>query len=425
MQLGITLSQKHGGWNSDDLQTMNLGRFRVSWTDAPNAVADPVPPDVRKAVMAGNVEAAFSYFRTTVPEWKAANDEIEALWKTHPEGTTTLVLENRETPRTTTMLKRGDFTKPGDEVKPGVPAALNALPKSADGSRLTFAKWIVDRKSPTTARAFVNRVWQAYFGNGLTATPEDLGTQGEAPSHPELLDWLACEFMDNGWSVKALHRLIVTSETYQQDSKVTPELLARDPFNRLLARGPRFRVEGETVRDIQLATSGLLNPAVGGRAVMPPAPAHLFEKPVSYAPFPWKVEEDANKYRRAVYTFRRRSTPYPFLSTFDVPNGETSCVRRAKSNTPMQALMTLNETMSMEAATALAERMKKEGGASDESRIAYGFKVCTSRTPSARETKALLDLMKRQQSRQGVEAADGCTIVARVLLNLDETITKE
>ncbi len=416
--LTVGISMKHGGWNSDDLQTMNLGRYRISSTDADGAAADPLYGG----------KPAFSVFRTTVPEWAEVNAQIEAAWKRHPEGTTSLVLHSREQPRMTTMLKRGDFTKPDRAVTGGVPAVLNPLAKNADGSRLTFAKWLVDRKSPTTARAFVNRVWQAYFGTGLTATPEDLGTQGEAPSHPELLDWLAAEFMERGWSVKELHRLIVTSATYQQDSKVTPELLARDPFNRLLARGPRFRVEGEVVRDIQLAASGLLNPTVGGRAVMPPAPAHLFEKPASYAPFPWKVENDANKYRRAVYTFRRRSTPYPFLSAFDVPTGETSCVRRTKSNTPMQALMTLNETLSMEAAAALAERMQKHG-ASDGARIAYGFKVCTSREPSAKEAKALLDLLERQKARQSAEAsadtADALTVVARVLLNLDETITKE
>jgi hypothetical protein len=327
------------------------------------------------------------------------------------------------------VLKRGDFLQPGNRVHAGVPAALNPLPEGADESRLTFAKWLVDRKSPTTARAFVNRVWQAYFGTGLTATSEDLGTQGEPPTHPELLDWLACEFMDGGWSVKALQRLIVTSETYRQESKVTPESLARDPFNRLLARGPRMRVEGEVVRDIQLATSGLLNPEVGGRAVMPPAPEYLFEKPASYAPFPWKIEAGAEKYRRAVYTFRRRSTPYPFLSTFDVPNGETSCVRRSKSNTPLQALMTLNETMSMEAATALADRMQKQGGESDDARLAYGFKVCTARTPNPHETEALRGLLQRQQARlstgESKDSAAPYTVVARVLLNLDETITKE
>ena len=209
-----------------------------------------------------------------------------------PEGTTTHArAQPRATSRATThMLKRGDWLKPGQRVTPGVPAFLHPLPPNADDSRLTFAKWLVDRKSPTTARAFVNRVWQAYFGTGIVATTEDFGSQGEPPSHPELLDWLAVEFMDRGWSIKQLHRLIVTSATYRQSSRVTPELYSRDPYNRLLARGPRFRVEGEIVRDIALAASGLLNPKVGGRSVMPPAPAFLFQPPASYAPFPW-IEE--------------------------------------------------------------------------------------------------------------------------------------
>ena len=275
-ELTVGLSMKHGGWNSDDLQTMNLGRYRISTSDASDAEADPLY----------GKKAEFTVYRDHVADWKAVNDEIESLWKQHPQGTTSLVLDAREQPRMTAVLKRGDFLKPAETVEAGVPAMLNPLPKNADKSRLTFARWLVSREAPTTARAIVNRVWQSYFGTGLVETADDFGTQGAKPSHPELLDWLACEFMDHGWSLKHLHRLIVTSETYQQDSKVTTTLLEKDPYNRLLARGPRFRVEGEIVRDIQLAVSGLLNPAIGGRGVMPPAPAHLFEKPASYAPFP-------------------------------------------------------------------------------------------------------------------------------------------
>jgi uncharacterized protein DUF1553/uncharacterized protein DUF1549/cytochrome c len=412
-ELTVTLSMKHGGWNSDDLQTMNLGRYRISVTDAPNAEADPLY----------GKKAEFTTFRTTVAEWKPINDEIESLWQQHPEGTTTLVLDRRAEPRMTSVLKRGDFLKPDNRVTTGVPAMLNPLPKNADSSRLTFAQWLVDKKSPTTARAYVNRVWQACFGTGLVETAEDFGIQGSLPSHPELLDWLAVEFMEHGWSSKHLLQLIVSSETYQQSSKVTPQLLERDPYNRLLARGPRFRVEGEVVRDIQLAASGLLNPTIGGRPVMPPAPAYLFEKPASYAPFPWKVDEDENQFRRSVYVFRRRSTPYPFLTTFDVPNGESSCIRRSKSNTPLQALMTLNETMSMAAAKALGERMWKEGGSDDTSRIAHGFQLCTGRQPTAKETSVLVDMLKRHQPKPG--EIDSHTLIARVLLNLDETITKE
>jgi len=437
-ELTVGLSMKHGGWNSDDLQTMNLGRYRISTTDMADAIADSLPAKVREWIESDagtpvhmdpagrSAHLTFAYFRTTVPEWKGINDQIEALWKQHPEGTTTLTLDSREEPRMTHLLKRGDFLKLGDRVNTGVPAMLNnPLPKDADSSRLTLARWMVSRQSPTTARAWVNRVWQAYFGTGLVDTPEDFGIQGSLPSHPELLDWLAAEFMDKGWSNKEFHRLIVTSATYRQESRMTPALLEKDPYNRLLARGPRFRVEGEVVRDIQLAVSGLLNTKLGGRSVMPPAPEYLFEKPASYAPFPWKVEGDGEKYRRSVYVFRRRSTPYPFLSTFDVPNGETACVKRAKSNTPLQALMTLNETLSMEAAQHLAVRMEKAGNGDDAQAIAHGFSLCTARQPTGKEAALLLDLLKSQRQTNQAEEAPPMVVVARVLLNLDETITKE
>ena len=279
----------------------------------------------------------------------------------------------------TSVLNRGDWLKPTRGVTPGVPAFLNPLPAGADTSRLTFAKWLTDRRSPTTARVFVNRVWQAYFGTGLVETSEDFGRQSAKPSHPELLDWLACEFMDGGWSVKKLHRLIVGSETYQQSSRVTPELLARDPYNRLLARGPRFRVDAELVRDIALASSGLLNPKIGGRAVMPPAPEFLFKTPASYGDFPWKNEDGDERYRRAVYTFRRRSTPFPSLLVFDAPVGDFSCVRRQRSNTPLQALTTLNEPMFLEAAQALALRTLRDGGVSDSEKLTFAFRRCTAR----------------------------------------------
>jgi mono/diheme cytochrome c family protein len=456
-EFALHLKQNHGGWNSDDLQGNNLGRFRLSYTTSPEPAADAVPKPVREALATpreqrtpAQAATIFTHWRTTVPEWKGANAQIEGLWKQHPDGATQLSLTPRNEPRMTTVLKRGDWLKPGDAVTPAVPAILNALPADAPPTRLTFAKWITDRKAPTTARAFVNRVWQAYFGTGLVATVEDLGTQCEAPSHPELLDWLAVEFMEHGWSVKHLHRLIVTSATYRQSSRVTPELYARDPYNRLLARGPRFRVEGEIVRDIQLALSGLLSPKIGGRAVMPPAPEYLFQPPASYAPFPWKTEEGEDRYRRAIYTLRRRTTPYPALQAFDAPEGNSACVRRSRSNTPLQALVGLNEIVSMDAARALAARILADGGATDADRIAYAFRRCVSRPPSDAERAALLALIVKQRAR----IADGWidpwmvatgkserpanlppnvtpaqlaafTVVSRVLLNLDETITKE
>jgi mono/diheme cytochrome c family protein len=456
----IGLQQNHGGWNSDDHMNNNLGRFRISATRAKGPVkADPLPKKVRDILsIAANkrtpVQTAtvFSYWRTTVADWKEANDKIDALWKEYPEGATSLTLLAREEPRETHVLKRGDWLKPTKIVNAGVPDFLNPLPKNADGSRLTFAKWVADRKSPTTARVMVNRVWQAYFGTGLVSTPEDFGTQSDAPSHPELLDWLATEFMDHKWSLKWLHRTITASATYRESSRVTQELYDKDPYNRLLARGPRSRVEGEIVRDIALAASGLLNPKMGGASVMPPAPEFIFQPPASYAPFPWKHDTSDEKYRRGLYVFRRRSTPYPALQTFDVPNADFSCVRRQRSNSPLQALVTLNEPLFVECSQALAKKALAEGGKTDQDRIGYAFRRALARQPTQTELDDLLALLKKQRERIAdgwVNASEvatskgeimkdsdlpktaspaqlaAYTVVSRVLLNLDETITKE
>jgi hypothetical protein len=453
--LDFHLKQMHGGWNSDDHMNNNLGRFRLSVTDSPNPVADPLPAGVRQILAIpkekrspAQVAAVFSYWRTTVPEWKTENDRIGDLWKQWPVGSTQLTLKVREHGRPTAILKRGDFLKPTKPVAAGTPAFLHPLrDPNADGSRLTLANWLVDRKSPTTARVFVNRVWQEYFGTGIVATPEDFGLRSDPPSHPELLDWLAVEFMDSGWSVKHLHRLIVNSATYRQSSKVTPEMYTRDQFNRLLARGPRLRVDGEIVRDISLEASGLLNPKVGGPSLFSPAPAFLFQPPASYGPFNWIEVQGNDRYRRALYTFRRRSTPYPVFTNFDVPNGDSSCVRRARSNTPLQALTTLNESVFMDCARGLAVRALRDGGKTDDERITFAFRCCTSRPPGADEVGELTRLLAAERERiakgevnvaglagdgkdklpPGVTAADAAayTVVARVLLNLDETITKE
>ena len=455
--LRFHLSQKHGGANSDDNQNHNLGRFRISATTTPGATADPLPAGLREILSiprpertASQAQAVFSYWRNTVPEWGQANQEIEELWRQHPEGTAQLVLEERARRRETHLLNRGDFLSPGKPVSSGVPAFLHDFPKDAPPNRLGFARWLVDTRSPTTARSLVNRVWQAYFGTGLVASSENLGRQSEAPSHPELLDWLAAEFMERGWSLKQLHRLIVSSATYHQSSKQTPELRERDPYNRLLARGPRLRVEAEIVRDIALSASGLLNPSIGGASVYPPAPRFLFVPPASYGPKVWKEEQGKNRYRRSLYTFRFRSVPYPMLQAFDAPNGDFSCVRRSRSNTPLQALTTLNEPLFLEAAQALALRTLRKGGDSDSDRLTYAFRRCLTRLPNHAEKEELLDLLGRQRGRlaQGwvnpwdiagfdqelrsslpgdatpVQLA-AWTTVARVLLNLDETITKE
>ncbi|HEV2946973.1 MAG TPA: DUF1553 domain-containing protein, partial [Gemmataceae bacterium] len=455
--LTFHITQDHGGWNSDDNQSHNLGRFRLSITTKPDAEADPLPAAVRQILAIprddrrpAQTAAAFSYWRTTVPEWKDANDKIEALWRQHPEGSSQLVLQDRQNFRETHILKRGDFLKPGKAVQPGVPEFLNPLPAGAPANRLTLARWLVDRKAPTTARAIVNRVWQSYFGVGLVSTSEDFGMQSEPPSHPELLDWLAVEFMDRGWRLKDLHRLIVTSATYRQSSKVTPELYARDPYNRLLARGPRFRVDAEIVRDIGLACSGLLNDKVGGRSVFPPLPAFMLVPPVSYGPKIWPEDKGPERYRRGLYTFRYRSVPYPALQTFDAPNGDFACVRRPRSNTPLQALMTLNEPISMDCARALALHTLNEGGDTETGRLNYAFRRCVSRNPLPEEASQLLKLLNKETERfsgsdtkpwqlatedpshppslpRGATPAElaAWTVVSRVLLNLDETITKE
>jgi len=446
----VNLNQSHGG---GDFYNNNLGRFRLSATDAPDAVADPLPKTVRGILAIprsrrspAQIQTVFRFWRTTVPAWHDTNEEISALWRDYPEGNSQLVVQLRDRPRQTHMLIRGDYTKPAAEVQPGVPAFLNPLPAGAPVNRLTFAKWMVSRDSPTTARSYVNRAWQTIFGIGIVSTSEDLGTQSEAPSHPELLDWLAVDFMDNGWSMKKLTRTIVLSSTYRQSSHITPDLYTRDPYNRLLARGPRFRVDAEVVRDIALSASSLLNPAVGGPSVYPPAPDFLFHRPVSYSNKDWFTSEGPDRYRRALYTFRFRSVPYPMLQTFDAPSGESSCVRRARSNTPLQALTMLNEPLFLETARALAARTLRDGGADDAQRIRYAFRHCVGRAPDKSETAELLSLLKKEEQRftepgrdsaqfsgtadPGADPGTGptraaWTAVSRVLLNLDETITKE
>jgi hypothetical protein len=463
--LTFKLAQNHGGWNSDDNQNNNIGRFRFAVTSAENAVADPIPGEVRAILQVPTeqrsreqIERVFSYWRTTVPEWQEENRRIEALWQSHPRGTTQLALQERENPRTTHRLERGNFLAPAEAVSPGVPGFLHALdPETESNSapaRLAFARWLADRRSPTTARSIVNRIWQAYFGTGLVSTAEDLGTQGESPTHPELLDWLAVELMDRDWDLKHLHRLIVTSSTYRQSSVMKTELLARDPSNRLLARGPRYRVDAEIVRDVALAASGLLNKKVGGPSVYPPAPEFLFQPPISYGPKVWRNDTGPDRYRRGLYTFRYRSIPYPALQNFDAPNGEFACARRVRSNTPLQALTTLNESLFMESARALAMRVLQEAGHSDAERMTTLVRRCLSREPKAREMKVLSDFLAGQNQQFSVAGSDpwqlitaddsekeqvarqlpdgatpaelaAWTALARVVLNLDEVVTKE
>src|SRR5437016_4414776 len=336
----------------------------------------------------------FNAFRYQDAAFAQVNKQIDDLLTNWPYTATSLALQQRPVPRETHIFKRGDWQRPGEAVRPDVPALLHPFPKDAPRNRLGLARWLVDRRSPTTARVIVNRIWQAYFGQGLVTTPEDIGTRCEPPSHPELLDWLACEFMDNGWSVKFLHRLIVNSATYRQSSKVTPELYTKDPYNRLLARGPRFRVESEVVQDIALSVSGLLNPKVGGPIVYPPIPSSVGD--TVYGGFSWPETKGKERYRRGLYTFWKRSLPFPSLTAFDVPTGDSACPRRVRSNTPLQALTTLNEKSFVEAAQAMALRVLKEGGPDNRGRVTYAFELCTGRKPTLSELSKLLNFCQEQ-----------------------------
>jgi hypothetical protein len=363
-------------------------------------------------------------------------------------------------PRRTHVLLRGDFLRPGVEVQSGTPAVLPPLrgdwgtPVTRSATRLDLAKWIVSPSNPLTARVLVNWVWQRYFGRGLVATLEDFGTQGEKPSHPELLDWLASEVMAGGgqpspsWSLKRLHRLIVTSATYRQASRLRPELAARDPLNILLARQSRQRLEAEVVRDAALASSGLLTRTVGGPSVRPPQPAGISE--LTYAgSAKWVESTGPDRYRRGLYTWFQRTSPYPMLMTFDAPDSNLCCVRRERSNTPLQALTLLNDTVFVECAQALGRRVLREvpaDGAADvtRERLRYAFRLCVAREPAATELARLTRLFEEFRSacqarpeaaaklvgkmkESGVEMPEVAAWVAlaRTLLNLDEFVTRE
>ncbi len=431
----------------------NIGRFRVSVTTAPNPKADPLPASLRLILdVPANKRTkeqqreVFDFYRATVKEWDEANAKIDELIRDWPYGPTTLALERRRWLRETRIFRRGDWKRPGDAVTPDTPAILHPYPKDAPRNRLGLAQWIVDKNNPLTARVIVNRIWQQYFGAGLVATPEDFGARCERPSHPELLDWLAREFIESGWRVSQVHRLIVNSATYRQSSKVTPKLQAVDPANRWLARAPRLRVEAEVVRDVAMAASGLLSRRVGGPPVFTPIPDGVLSLGFGQA-MRWETATGGDRYRRAIYTFWKRAVPYPSLAVFDAPIADSSCARRIRSNTPLQALTTLNDQMFLEAAQGMALRVFKEGGATDRSKMIYAFRLCTGRHPDQFELQKLLILLGQQYpyfknntaAAVYVTAADLNSIppgidlekvapwvmVARVLLNLDETITKE
>jgi hypothetical protein len=394
-------------------------------------------------------------------EEKKLRDDLAKLRKARTalekQIPTTMVMQELPKPRETFMLIRGQYDKKGEKVTAGVPASLPPLPPGAPANRLGLARWLVDRRQPLTARVIVNRYWQMFFGTGIVKTAEDFGSQGELPSHPQLLDWLAVEFMEpsgggrSAWDTKGLLRLIVTSATYRQSSVATPALLAKDPENRLLARGPRLRLQAEFIRDQALAISGLLNEEIGGHSVSPYQPPGLWEELMSredgknFTAQTYVQSHGKDLYRRTMYTFWKRTSPPPTLITFDAPDREICTVRRARTNTPLQALVLMNDPTYMESSRKLAERLMTEA-AGTEQRITLAFRLAMARRPKPAEIavltkifdkelsvchkdeKAALKLLRVGESKRDdkldIAELAAWTTVASMILNLDETVTK-
>ena len=397
------------------------------------------------------------YFRNRqYPQLAKARERGEtarsALEKLQRSMDSTMVMSELEKPRETFVLMRGQYDKPGERVTAAVPASLPPLPAGVPTNRLGLAQWLVSPSHPLTARVTVNRYWQMYFGTGLVKTAEDFGSQGEWPSHPELLDWLAREFMSSGWDIKHMQKLIVMSATYRQSSVTTPALTAKDPENRLLARGPRFRLPAEVIRDQALAISGLLNPEIGGKSVSPYQPAGIWEELASredgknWTAQTYTQSHGPDLYRRTMYTFWKRTAPPPTLSTFDAPDRECCTVRRARTDTPLQALVLLNDPTYVEAARKLGERLLTEAK-SQKQRISLAFLLAMARSPKPEELKVLEQLHDQQLAAYRTDQAAALqllavgesprndrldpaelaawTMVASAVLNLDETISKQ
>ena len=360
----------------------------------------------------------------------------------------TMISGDLPQPRETFVLIRGAYDKKGDKVERGVPSVLPALPEGVPNNRLGLAKWLTAPNHPLTSRVIVNRYWQQFFGTGIVKTAEDFGAQGTWPTHPELLDWLSTEFIRTGWNVKQMHKLMVMSGTYRQSSNVSATLLTRDSENQLLARGPRFRLEAEVIRDSVLAMSGLLVERSGGKSVKPYQPEGVWEAVAFVGSNTREFKQDAGEslYRRSMYTFWKRTSPPPSMSTFDAPSRENCTVRRPRTNTPLQALALMNDKQYVEAARRLAERMLTEGGSTPESRLTFGFRWTTARTPTAKELEVLQRTLQKQLAtfqadkptaekllaygdsprNMNLEPSEyaAWTMIANLLINLDETITK-
>ena len=426
-----------------------LGRFRISVTTDPRpVVARETPPEIERLLLTSSakrtpadLEKLRQYHLRVAPELSKENAAIAQLETQLPRYQTTLVMQERrpDNPRPTFIHNRGEFLQPTEPVAPGVPEFLPSLPEGARGTRLELALWLVSPDNPLTARVTMNRHWAAFFGKGIVRTVEDFGYQGEAPTHPELLDWLAVRLVQSGWSLKAMHRLIVTSATYRQASRVTPDRLGKDPENRLLARGPRVRLEAEMLRDSALRISGLLADKIGGPSVFPPQPPGVSTEG-TYGGLAWKVSSGSDRYRRGLYTFSKRTAPYAMFTTFDGPSGEVCVARREVSNSPLQALTLLNDPVFEEAAQAIGQRMAATSGTVEE-RIRRLFQQCLTRPPEAVELAKLSQFYKVQKDRLQRKDLDAgkiagpaakadlvesatWTILARALLNTDEAVTK-
>jgi hypothetical protein len=429
-----------------------MGRFRLSFTSdmrdgrtllLPAQVEDALAtsPSLRTPLMNEQIHQTFL---DRCEERTILRDQIREMLRPRPSHPTTLVMAERpvEFPRPTHRHERGEFLQPAEVVLPDLPSAFGRLGKFDKRDRLRLAQWLVDPSQPLTSRVTVNRHWAALFGKGIVRTTEDFGYQGELPSHPALLDWLAVEFVERGWSVKELHRSLVTSRAYRQSSVASAEILAKDPTNQWLARAPRVRLEAEQIRDCFLAVSDLLQERVGGPSVFPPQPRGVTSEG-AYGPLQWTVSTGGDQYRRSLYTFAKRTAPYAMFTTFDAGSGEACLARRDISNTPLQSLTLLNDSLTLDAARALGRLLADpaRGPSDDDARIDRLYRQCLARGVSSEEREALRRFVDAQRIRLLAEPASAekivgvghaqvieqalWTLTARVVLNLDEMIVKE
>jgi hypothetical protein len=450
MLLTFTLEQK------SKFEQNLLGRFRLSVTTDKNVTSRlglpteiltiiDTPADKRTPEQQSKLAA---HYRTVAPSLKPVRDEIAALEKTKPATPTVPVMQElaENARRPNYIMLKGNFLAKGEAVEASLPSAFHKLVGEMPKNRLMVAQWLLSPENPLTARVAVNRFWAQLFGGGNVETEEDFGIQGEQPSHPELLDYLAVHFQEDlKWDMKALLKTIVMSQTYQQSSKVTADALAKDPRNRLLSRGARFRLEAEMVRDQALSLSGLLSHKMHGPSVYPPQPEGLWQAAFN-GERTWQTSKGEDRYRRGLYTFWRRTIPYPSMATFDAPSRETCSLRRIRTNTPLQAFVTMNDPAYVEASQALARRIMKEGGATPQERTAFALKLCLIRPPSQPQIDSLLALYQSELAHfqsdaaaakklstdplgpapEGMSEAElaAWTVVANVVLNLDGVMMK-